>query len=127
VALALGLCLVLPAKSWLDGSRAFAFAMFSHSRSFRVRVLERDAHDRLQPRSAAVLATRAGGPLGQALAGADRWLPSAYGPRLRAHVGELARLGCAAATGARSVRVFVDDRATLDAPVETASAEAACQ
>ena len=116
---------MLPATSWLDGSRRFAFAMFSHSRSFRVRVLERDVHGQLHPRSAGVLATQAGGPLGQALAGADRWVPSAYGPRLRAHVDELARLGCAA-TGARSVRVFVDDRATLDAPVETATAEAAC-
>jgi hypothetical protein len=116
----------LPALSLSTGEGGLAFAMFSGSRSFRLRatVVDQAGESRAVPATA--LAARAGGSVGDVLAGSERWRFSPYGRLVRTRLEQVAALACRARGGSRAATVRLDERRTLDAPVVTTSASVAC-
>jgi len=116
----------LPAGSLVAGSGLLAFRMYASSPALRVQVTAWDRRDVARPVSPTALAARAGGTLGDALAGSDRWKLAPSDRLLASHVGELAELACVAARGAARVEVRLERRASSGAPLQTSIADRSC-
>jgi hypothetical protein len=126
LALAVFFAVLLPAGSLVQGSGLLAFRMFAASRSARLGIVTWDERGASRPVSATALAALAGGSLGDVLAGADHWKLVPAPRYLSAHLQEIASLACSAVRGAKRVEVKIDLRVSLDAPVESSSAERRC-
>ena len=109
----------LPLASWWAGSGGLAFTMFSGSGSYRLRAVISDESRADRPVAATAVAARAGGTIGDVLAGSETWRFAPFGPLIRGRLGQVAALACAASSQSRHARVTLDERRTLDAPVRT--------
>ena len=118
-------CVVIPGWSWADGSGWLAWTMYSKSETYRVRVVARDASGALRRIAPTQLGTLGSRELTIYLSGSERWRHAPAGNALRRFLPELARLGCRIGSPA-SVEVTLEQRRTLDAPVQTSSARAEC-
>jgi hypothetical protein len=124
VAIAIILCVLVPGSGWLLGDPELAWSMYAKSAAFRLRVECTTGGDRRSiPTSA--LAAAATGSLRTALSGAENFKFSSAGPSLRRHLAKLTLLACEV-SGAERVRLTIDERATLDAPLRSTRKEAAC-
>jgi hypothetical protein len=118
-------CLLVPGASWLDGSGWLAWTMFSKSATYRLAVVaENEAGERRHVNPTA-LAADTRGALRTLLAGAEAWRHAPFGPALRARLPELATLACRVSK-ASMVRLTLEERATLDAPVRRSELTHAC-
>src|SRR4051812_45941178 len=79
----------LPALSLATGAGGLSFAMFSGSRSFRVRATVVDQVGTTRALPATGLAARGGGSFGDVLAGSERWRFSPYGALVRSRLGQV--------------------------------------
>ena len=125
-ALALGLFVALPAASWLDGSGQLAWTMFTRTGHYRLEILATEG-DGSRPVAPSALAAAAGpAPIARFLAGADHFRHHDVArASLRRHLDAVAALACRV-SGADAVDVTLEERATLDAPVEARHARARC-
>jgi hypothetical protein len=124
VVVAIILCALVPGSGWLLGDPELAWSMYAKSAAFRLRVeFTTDGHRRSLPASA--LAAAATGSLRTALSGAEHFKFASAGPSLRRHLAKLTLLACEVSRAER-VRLTLDERATLDAPVRSTRKEAAC-
>ena len=126
VFLAVLVCLLIPGWSWLDGSGWLAWTMFSHSSTYRLRVVGASLGGEPRFIAPTELAARASPDLGTFLAGTERWHHAPVGPTLRRHLSEVAALGCGITSDLRSVEVTLEERRTLDAPILRTQARANC-
>lgn len=117
--------MIVPGLSWLDGTGALAWTMYSSSASYRVRIAVFDASDRQSWFAPGGVAARSGRELGTVLAGADSFRHGPQGVTLRGRLGAIAAHACEASGGVRVI-VYLDERRNLDAPVETRRAERRC-
>jgi hypothetical protein len=124
VVVAILLCLLVPGSGWLLGDPELAWSMYAKSASFRLRV-ETTARGQRRSVPASALAAAATGSLRTALGGAESFKFASGGPALRRHLAELTLLACQV-SGAERVRLTLDERATLDAPVQSTRKEATC-
>jgi hypothetical protein len=120
------LAIVLPAWSWLDGTGSLAWTMFSKSGSYRLRVIATLGDGREEVVPAHRLALAAGVDARRYLARGDRWTYAPVAPTLRPRLPDLARLGCTLAPGATSVEAVMDERRSLDSPVDTRASHVTC-
>ena len=124
VVVAIILCLLVPGSGWLLGDPELAWSMYAMSAAFRLRVeCATGGHRRSIPASA--LAAAATGGLRTALSGAENFKFGSAGPSLRHHLTKLTQLACAVSR-AENVRLMLDERAALDAPLRSTREEAAC-
>jgi hypothetical protein len=125
-ALALVTALILPGASWLDGTGWLAWTMYSRSGSFRLTVYGRErGTDSRVPIAPTAMSLRASGMIRIALAGADHWRFSPYGPSLRAYLASLGQLACEEADVAK-VDLLLEEKATLDASILRTRASVQC-
>ncbi len=126
MALAVVAGLILPAASWMDGSGWLAWTMYSRSGSYRLTVRGRQrktgAPIPIAPTAMSVIASST---LRPALAGADHWRYSPFGPTLRAYLASVAELACEVEDVAK-VDLVLEEQATLDASIVTTRASTAC-
>ena len=122
---AAAVCVLLPAFSYARGEGGFAWTMFSRSDSFRLSVTAVDRVGQVHLLHPVELGDGVEPALRTYLRGADRFRSWPVGPTFAARLPELARLGC---HGGRytSVEVTLEQRATLDAPVQVTRARTAC-
>jgi hypothetical protein len=124
VAVAIILCVLVPGSGWLLGDPELAWSMYAKSAAFRLRVeCTTGAHRRSIPASA--LAAASTGSLRTALSGAESFKFASAGPALRSQLTKLTRLACEVSRAER-VRLTLDERATLQAPLRSTRKEAAC-
>jgi hypothetical protein len=98
--------------------------MYAKSGAFRLRVeCTTGGHRRSIPASA--LAAAATGGLRTALSGAENFKFGSAGPTLRHHLVKLTQLACEVSC-TQNVRLTLDERGALDAPLRTTREEAAC-
>ena len=116
LALGITLILILPALSWWRGTGGLAFTMFSRSGSYRLRVVTTDAGGNEQRVPPTAVAARAGGSIGDLLAGSEEWRFAPFGPLLHRRIDQIATLSCTARPGSARARVIIEERDTLDAP-----------
>lgn len=124
VVIAIVLCVLVPGSGWLFGDPELAWSMYAKSASFRLRI---DATKEGRHRSvgASELAKAATGSLRTALGGAENFKFTSSGPSLRRNLVKLTLLACEV-SGAEHVKLALEERATLDAPVRSSRREAAC-
>jgi hypothetical protein len=103
-------CVVLPAGSWLEGSRAFAWSMYSRAGEFRIDVVTFDAAGRAHARNPSALAEHATPAAADLLAGSDHWRPGPSVAVLRTHIADLAGYACRE-LGATAVEITLRERA----------------
>jgi hypothetical protein len=103
------ICVVVPAGSWIEGSRFFAWSMYSRAAEFRLDLVTFDADRRARPRNPTALAEHAAPAAGALLAGSDHWRPAPSVAALRAHLSDLARYACSD-LGASTVEVTLHER-----------------
>jgi hypothetical protein len=119
-------CVVLPVFSWADGSRMFAWTMFSGAEEYRLEVTAKDAGGQPSPVNPTLLAAHASPHTAVYLAGADHWRSgAAVIGILRAHLGELARYACAEVSAA-SVEVTLRERPRFSSAPRTTTARVVC-
>jgi len=118
------LCLLVPGSGWLFGDPELAWSMYAKSASFRLRV-ETTTEGRHRSVPASALAAAATGSLRTALSGAEHFKFTSSGPALRRNLGKLTLLACEASRADR-VKLTLEERATLDAPVRSSRKEAVC-
>jgi len=119
-------CVVVPLVSTLTRAGGLAFTMFSGSGSYRLRVVASgDAGERRVPPTA--VAATARGSIGDVLAGTEDWRFGPFGSIVRRRLDQVAALACGAAPGSRRAAVTLEERRTLDAPIRTTTAVAACR
>ena len=123
---AIAACVLLPALSYARGGGAFAWTMFSRSDSFRLSVTAVDHAGQVHLLHPIELADGVEPILRMYLGGADRFRTWPVGPTFAARLPELARLGCRSGRYG-SVTVMLEQRATLDAPVQVTRAHATCR
>jgi hypothetical protein len=87
--------LVLPIGSWIEGSRLFAWSMFSSVGTYRIEARAVDADGRVAPINPTALARRGTASTASYLAGADHWRSGGSLAIFRAHLDEVASLACA--------------------------------
>jgi hypothetical protein len=128
VHLLVGLLVVvgLPAVSAWSGVGGLAFTMFSRSGSYRLRVATADEAGTERPVAPTAIAARAGGTIGDVLAGSEVWRFAPFGALIRRHLEQVAALACATSRRSREARVTLDERRTLDASVRTTTVTKAC-
>jgi hypothetical protein len=102
-------CVVLPAGSWIEGSRFFAWSMYSRAAEFRIDLVTFDADLRARPRNPTALAEHAAPAAGALLAGSDHWRPAPSLAVLRAHLSDLAHYACGD-LAATSVEITLHER-----------------
>jgi len=125
--LGIAVVLILPAVSWWRGTGALAFTMFSRSGSYRLRVMTTDAAGDQRPVPPTAVAARIGGTVGNLIAGSEGWRYAPFGPLLRRRIDQLATFSCAARPGSQRARVVLEERRTLDAPVQISEAAVSCR
>lgn len=102
-------CFVLPAGSWIDGSGAFAWTMYSRAGEFRIDLVAFDAEGRAHMRNPTLLAEHAAPIEASLLAGSDHWRPGPSVATFRTHLDDLAAYACTE-LGAAAVEVTLRER-----------------
>jgi hypothetical protein len=125
LAVAVIVCVLLPAFSYARGEGGFAWTMFSRSDSFRLSVTTVDRVGQVHLLHPVELGDGVEPALRTYLRGADRFRSWPVGPTFAARLPALARLGCHSGRYV-SVEVTLEQRATLDAPIRVTRAHAAC-
>jgi hypothetical protein len=87
-------CVVLPAGSWLEGSRAFAWSMYSRTGEFRIDLVTFGADGKAHARNPTALAAHATPAAAALLAGSEHWRPGPSVAVLRTHLADLAGYAC---------------------------------
>ena len=118
------LCLLVPGSGWLFGDPELAWSMYAKSASFRLRV-EATTEGRHRSVAASALAEASTGSLRTALGGAENFKFTSSGPSLRRNLAKLTLLACKV-SGGQHVKLTLDERATLDAPIRSLQREATC-
>ncbi len=118
VALAVVVCLALPALSWLDGSGRLAYTMFSELEETRVDIVGFDASGRETRIAPTWVASQLKGGAGVFLAGAEHWRTGPVAREPLRQLGAIARRVCALGGHAR-VRVTVWTRRPSTAETPT--------
>jgi len=116
----------LPFASWWTGTGGLAFTMFSGSGSYRLRVVISDGSGADRSVAATALAARAGGTIGDVLAGSEAWHFAPFGPLVRRRLDQVAAIACTTSSQSHQVRVTLDERRTLDSPVRTTTVTRPC-
>jgi hypothetical protein len=124
--LALLLCVVLPAYSWLDGSGWLAWTMFAKSETYRLRLRVTDAEGTTHLVNPTALAEFAQGDAASYLTGTDRFRHAPVGEGLRRNLHALAALGCKTMPNSRAGWLALETRANLDANVVESNARVSC-
>ena len=124
VVVAILLCVVVPGSGWLLGDPELAWSMYAKSAAFRLRV-ECSTGGRRRSIPASALAAAATGGLRTALSGAENFKFASAGPSLRRHLAKLTQLACQVSHAER-VRLTLDERGALEAPLRSTREEAAC-
>jgi hypothetical protein len=106
-------CVVLPAASWVQGSRVFAWSMYAHAGEFRIDLVAFDANGRAHARNPTVLAEHAAPATAALLAGSEHWRPGPSLAVLRAHLADLADYACHE-LGASTIEVTLQERPSPD-------------
>jgi hypothetical protein len=117
-------CVVLPAASSIEGSRFFAWSMYSRAAEFRIDLVTFDADRHARPRNPTALAEHAAPAAGALLAGSDHWRPAPSVAVLRAHLSDLAHYACRD-LGASSAEVTLHERSAPGAE-RTATRHTGC-
>ncbi len=115
-ALAVLVCVVIPGLSWRDGTGWLAWTMFSKSETFRLEISAQDADGARRYVAPTAVAQQMRGALRTMLAGAESWRHGPFGSALAGQLYGIAGVACRV-SGAREVRVVLERRRTLDAPV----------
>jgi hypothetical protein len=126
LAAALFACVLLPAYSYARGGGGLAWTMFSKSDSFRVSVRATDRAGRDHLLHPLELGDGADPALRNYLRGAGEFRTWPVGPTFLARLPTLAERGCASGAYA-SVEVTLEQRASLDAPVQVTRARVVCR
>jgi hypothetical protein len=116
----------LPFASWWTGTGGLAFTMFSGSGSYRLRVVISDESGADRPVAATAVAARAGGTIGDVLAGSEAWRFAPFGALVRRRLDQVAALACTTSSQSHVARVTLDERRTLDSPVRTTAVTRPC-
>jgi len=116
----------LPFASWWSGTGGMAFTMFSGSGSYRLRVVISDESGADHPVAATAVAARAGGTIGDVLAGSEVWRFAPFGALVRRRLDQVAALACTTSSQSHSARVTLYELRTLDAPIRTTTMTRAC-
>ena len=87
-------CVVLPAASWVEGSRTFAWSMYSRAGEYRFDLTTVDAQGRVHQRNPTALAADAAPTEASLLAGSEHWRQGPSVASFRAHIGDLAAYAC---------------------------------
>jgi hypothetical protein len=124
--LAVLVCVVVPAESWLDGSGARAWTMYARSASYRLRIVTYDANGQAKWMSPSELAAHSAGDLASALAGAETFRVGPEGFALRTRLATLAEFVCSS-SGAERVTISLSIRERAGAPSEETTASRSCQ
>lgn len=119
-------CIVSPAASWLDGSGSRAWTMYSRSATYRLRITSFDADGRRRSIAPSELASRAERNLASVLAGSESFRRGPQGFVLRGLLARLAELACGGPIPTERVELSLDERETLDAPMRRTSATRQC-
>ena len=117
---------VLPLASWWSGVGGLAFTMFSRSGSYRLHVVVVGQSGAERPVAATAVAARAGGTIGDVLAGSEAWRFAPFGALIRRRLDQVAALACTTDPQARQARVALDERTTLDSLVRTTTSTRPC-
>lgn len=117
----------LPLCSIVFRAGGLAFTMFSGSGSYRLRVVTIDEVGRERRVPPTAVAAHARGSIGDLLAGSEDWRFAPFGSLIRRRLEQVATLACGTIVKSREARVTLDERSTLDAPVRTTTATAACR
>ena len=125
MALALLVCVVLPAYSWHDGSGWLAWTMFSKSETYRISIRVVDANGAERLINPTELARYADGDAATFLSGADHFRQGPVGRTFASNLASLAALTCRAARG-KETFVTLEVRKNLDAATQKSSATAHC-
>ncbi len=127
VAVAL-ICVVLPLSSYVDGSRALCWSMYSRAGTYRVRIEARDADGSSREVPPTRVAESSSEGTSTALAGADHFRGGGSVASLRANLNGLAELVCKTDAVAVSVEVALDERPSdPDLPIRTTVVERSCR
>jgi hypothetical protein len=119
-------CIVSPAASWMDGSGSRAWTMYSRSSTYRLRITAFDADGRSRSVAPSELASRSERNLASVLAGSESFRRGPQGFVLRGLLAPLAELACTGPERAERVMLSLDERETLDAPPRRTSATRQC-
>src|SRR5262245_30886527 len=92
--LAVTVCVLIPAWSWLEGSGWLAWTMYSKSATYRVQIAVYDANGKSTWMSPTELGAHASRDLLIYLSGSERWRQAPVGATLRRHLSELTALAC---------------------------------
>jgi hypothetical protein len=119
---------VVPAASWLDGSGgALAWTMFSKSETYRLQVNVTDGAGEGHIINPTELGKLASVDLATFLSGSESWRHGPVGAGLEHSLGGLAELACRLPGGSRAVRVRLETRRDLDAPVRVLDVARRCR
>lgn len=124
--LAVLVCVVIPAQSWLDGGGARAWTMYARSASYRVRIVTVDEDGQTRWMSPSELAAHSTGDLASALGGAETFRVGPQGFALRARVATLAEFVCAS-SHADHVTLSLSIRERAGAPIQETTTSRACR
>ena len=118
-------CVVLPVYSYASGQGALAWTMFSRGDSFRLSLRATDREGSVHLLHPAELGQLAEPSLRDYLRGADQFRNLHVGPVLLADLPDLAQLACGLGPYA-SVELTLEQKASVDAPVQVTRAHARC-
>lgn len=124
--LAVLVCVVIPAQSWLDGSGSRAWTMYARSASYRLRIVTYDEDGQARWMSPSALAAHSAGDLASALAGAEAFRIGPQGFALRARLATLAEFACASSR-ADHLTLSLSIRERADAPIEETQTSRSCR
>jgi hypothetical protein len=117
-------CVVLPAGSWIEGSRTFAWSMYSRAGEFRIDLVTFDAQGKPHARNPTALAEHAAPAAAGLLAGSEHWRQGPSVAVLRAHLKDLASYACRE-LGASAVQITLRER-SLGGPERSTSDRREC-
>lgn len=121
---AIAVCVLVPAASWLDGTGFLAWTMYSGSASYRLEMVAVSADGARRPLAPTELARHVGRDEAPYLSAADTWrMMSSRGLRLR--LEEVGALACKLRP-AHHVEITLFTRRSLDADPEARVARVQC-
>jgi hypothetical protein len=122
---ALLVCVIVPGWTWLDGTRSLAWTMYCRSATYRLTVLATDADGHRRFVAPNKLAAAAAYDVQNALSGAERFRRGPSLQSLREQLPGLAKLACTVSQ-ASGVKLKLESKADLDAPVQVSVVRAQC-
>lgn len=119
-------CLALPGLSWLGGSGALAWTMFSTSRAYRLRLEVTTADGQRRLVNPTALAEYTSADVGRYLSGAESWRHGSIGDALGSRLGELCHLACRLPGQPRGADLLLETRRSLDSAVRSSRVNCDC-